>query len=214
VSSHHTNPGIVRGKASYMSPEQCLGDQVDLRTDVFALGIVLYELTTGRRCFQGNTDFERMLAVVRGDYVLPTTAVASYPNALEQVVRTALALDPAHRYPSAAAMIEALDRVSRGQGWSTGPTAISGLMRQLFGKVLEPWATRLEAAPAHGATSWDGPEMLPVPATVVITRPRRIARGTESDVYEKIEDKPDWQDEAPTRGRRSAPKLWCARLAA
>jgi serine/threonine-protein kinase len=86
ASIHTTQPGVVRGKASYMSPEQCLGDPVDLRTDVFALGVVLYELTTGRRCFQGNSDFERMLAVVRGDYVPPSVHVSDFPAALEQVV--------------------------------------------------------------------------------------------------------------------------------
>jgi serine/threonine protein kinase len=67
IASVHTSPGVVRGKASYMSPEQCLGDRVDHRSDVFALGVVLYELTTGARCFHGKSDFDRMLAVVRGD---------------------------------------------------------------------------------------------------------------------------------------------------
>src|SRR5205823_7662917 len=108
VSSHQTNPGIVRGKASYMSPEQCLGDAVDLRTDVFALGVVLYELTTGKRCFQGGSDFERMLAVVQGSYVPPSELVADFPADLEHVIATALANDPEARYASAAAMIDAL----------------------------------------------------------------------------------------------------------
>ena len=60
MSTVHTSPGVVRGKASYMSPEQCMGDKVDHLTDVFALGIVLYELTTGARCFHGKSDFERI----------------------------------------------------------------------------------------------------------------------------------------------------------
>ncbi len=141
VQTVHTLPGVVRGKASYMSPEQCLGDEVDHRTDVFALGIVLYEMTTGARCFAGKSDFERMLAVVRSDYHAPTAIVANYPPELEQVVRTALASDPAQRYPSAAAMIEALERVAHGRGWTLGSASIQRLMHKLFGHVTEPWMT-------------------------------------------------------------------------
>ena len=133
VSSHHTNPGIVRGKASYMSPEQALGDPLDLRTDVFALGVVLYELTTGRRCFQGNSDFERMLAVVRGDYVPPSVVVPDYPRALEAIIKTALANDASRRYCSAAAMIDALHRVALAEGWIVGATMIGDFMHELFG---------------------------------------------------------------------------------
>ncbi len=196
VSSHHTNPGIVRGKASYMSPEQCLGNPVDLRTDVFALGVVLYELTTGRRCFAGNTDFERMLAVVRGEYVLPSMFIPDYPPELEQVVCAALATDPALRYASAAQLIEALERVQTGRGWSTGTRPIARLMAQLFGEVPEPWAGAVTAP--HDTVIAPPP---PPERTVVITKPRRFARGTECEAAV-----PSEEDE-PTRGRRSAPRL-------
>jgi serine/threonine protein kinase len=124
-ASVHTLPGVVRGKASYMSPEQCLGDRVDHRSDVFALGVVLYELTTGVRCFHGKTDFERMLAVVRGDYVAPSDLIPSYPRELEQVIQTALATDPARRFASAQALREALERVAIARGWSAEPARSS-----------------------------------------------------------------------------------------
>lgn len=182
VSSHHTNPGIVRGKASYMSPEQCVGDDVDRRTDVFALGVVLYELTTGRRCFAGASDFDRMLAVVQGTYVPPCELFADFPVALDRVIRRALAADPSKRYASCAAMIEALERACELHGWDTSIGVVRQLMRALFG-VQEPAVeVEVKAEP-----------------TVVITRPRRFPRGTESDVGD---------DDAPTRGRRSLSRMW------
>jgi serine/threonine-protein kinase len=207
VSSHHTNPGIVRGKASYMSPEQCLGDPVDLRTDVFALGVVLYELTTGRRCFPGNSDFERMVSVVRGEYVPPCAVVPGYPRELQDIVCTALALDPADRYASAAQMIEALEQMCELLSWASGPRTIARYMSELFGDVLEPWTGPATAPQDTLAAGFDADVVeLPQPdPTIVITKPRRIARGTESDVTVQ----PVYED-CPTRGRRSVPRLWAA----
>ncbi len=196
VSSHVTNPGVVRGKASYMSPEQCLGDPVDLRTDVFALGVVLYELTTGKRCFAGQTDFERMLSVVRGEYVGPSVHCPDFPRGLELVIATALAPNPDQRYSSCAALVEALDRLARAEGWASGPQAIAALMRDLFGAVPAP----AELAPAEPTTEG-------VPPTVVITK-RRLARGTDAEHCV-----PETEDE-PTRGRRSVPRMLARRFCA
>ena len=215
ASLHHTNPGIVRGKASYMSPEQCLGDPVDLRTDVFALGIVLYELTTGRRCFSGNSDFERMLAVVQGEWVAPRDFIPDFPESLEQVIKTALELDPSQRYSSAAALIDALAAVATLEGWTVGAAATAELMKALYGEQTAQMTTDED-------TVITAP---PSPPTRIMTRPRRFPRGTESDVYDPevlVEDPAaadipaanDWQDEAPTRGRRSMPRMWSALYAA
>lgn len=171
MSSVHTMPGIVRGKASYMSPEQCMGEAVDHRTDVFALGVVLYELTTGARCFGGKTDFEKMLAVVRGDYVAPSDLVADYPLELEQIVRCALSPDANERFPSCAAMFDALDRVLTGRAWLGGVHSIQTVMQQLFGTVRTPWCddeevTSVDIEPAAS---------LPAsPPTRPITRSKRL----------------------------------------
>ena len=198
LSSVHTSPGIVRGKASYMSPEQCMGDKVDHRTDVFALGIVLYELTTGARCFAGKSDFERMLAVVQGDYIAPSDLVAEYPLELEQVVRTALAADPEQRYPSCAAMIDALERVMKGRNWLGGGDAIRLSMHELFGDVKAPYV------PTEEAPRTIENVILPISAlpTAKITRPRRLARGTLLDMFDPKHWAAD-DDDALTRGRRS-----------
>jgi eukaryotic-like serine/threonine-protein kinase len=180
IASVHTSPGVVRGKASYMSPEQCLGNKVDHRSDVFALGVVLYELTTGARCFHGRTDFDRMLAVVRGDYLAPSDLVACYPRELEQVIHTALAAAPAQRFASAAAMIEALEQVAVAQGWVGGAGAIQRLMHGLFGEVREPWTSQADDAPVTEPHSF-----VSLPSIAEPTRPaRRLARGTQSDCFE------------------------------
>jgi serine/threonine-protein kinase len=193
IASVHTLPGVVRGKASYMSPEQCLGDKVDHRADVFALGVVLYELTTGARCFHGKTDFDRMLAVVRGDYIAPSDLMASYPAGLEAVIRTALAPSPERRFQSAAALVEALERVAAAHGWTGGPGAIQRLMHGLFGDVAEPWASHPDDAPVTEPHS-----LVSLPSLAEPTRPERpLAQGADLDGRDGFEDDLDVR----TRGR-------------
>jgi serine/threonine-protein kinase len=208
VSEHHTNPGVVRGKASYMSPEQALGEEVDLRTDVFALGVVLYELTTGRRCFSGTSDFERMLAVVRGEYVLPTAIVPDYPVALEAVLKTALATDKTKRYASCGKLLEALQGLAEHEGWSLEAAPIAEIMLELYGEAPDPFAamTTVEVSDSSIVDEIEGDYAIPMQPnpTVIITRPRRLAAGTDSDV----------SDDVPTRGRRSLPAMFAPRFAA
>ncbi|HEU4727400.1 MAG TPA: serine/threonine-protein kinase, partial [Kofleriaceae bacterium] len=177
IASVHTLPGLVRGKSGYMSPEQCQGDPVDARSDVFALGVVLYELTTGARCFRGRTDFDRMIATVRGDHVAPGELVPGYPPELAEVIHTALASDRDARFASAAEFARALEGVALSRGWALGAGAIQRTMRDLFGEVPEPWTVCAEDAPATEPHA-----MVSLGAISELTRPaRRLARGTRCD---------------------------------
>ncbi|MCW5804811.1 MAG: protein kinase [Deltaproteobacteria bacterium] len=132
--------GTIKGKYGYMSPEQCKGKPIDRRSDIFALGIVLYELTTLRRAFKGNDDFETMKRIVGGDVVPPSAAVAGYPRELEAIILTALANDPASRFQTAAELNEALDGFTIRAKLTGSSTAMGRFMTQLFGTKPEPWA--------------------------------------------------------------------------
>ncbi len=131
--------GTIKGKYGYMSPEQCKGKPIDRRSDIFALGIVLYELTTLRRAFKGNDDFETMKRIVAGDMVLPTVAVPGYPRELEAIVLTAMANDPNARFQTGQELIEALDAFAVRAKLTGSNTAMGRFMTQLFGTKREPW---------------------------------------------------------------------------
>jgi len=133
--------GTIKGKYGYMSPEQCKGKPIDRRSDIFALGIVLYELTTLRRAFKGNDDFETMKRIVSGDVVLPSVAVPGYPRELEAIVLTAMANDPNARFQSGQELIEALDAFAVRAKLTGSNTAMGRFMTQLFGAKKEPWVT-------------------------------------------------------------------------
>ncbi len=131
--------GTIKGKYGYMSPEQCKGKPIDRRSDIFALGICLYELTTLRRAFKGNDDFETMKRIVSGDVILPSVAVPGYPRELEAIVLTAMASDPAARFQTAQELIEALDAFAVRAKLTGSNTAMGRFMTQLFGSKKEPW---------------------------------------------------------------------------
>lgn len=96
-----TDPGVVKGKFAYLSPEAAVGEEVDLRADVFGLGVVLWEALAGRRLFQGKTDLET-LQNVRACEVPPSHSVRhDIPASLDRILRRALAKNRADRYSSA-----------------------------------------------------------------------------------------------------------------
>jgi len=106
-----TRTGQIKGKFGYMSPEQVAGGVVDARSDVFAVGINLYELTLGRRLFRGESEVETLNDIENARVPPPSTISPDYPPALERVVMKALARSPDARYASARALHAALEEV-------------------------------------------------------------------------------------------------------
>src|SRR3954469_2495240 len=106
--SEATRAGQLKGKFGYMSPEQARGRPVDRRSDLFALGIVLFELTTSRRLFRGETDIETLKLVISSRVPRPTGIDPKYPPGLERIVLKALDRRPEARYQSALELAEDL----------------------------------------------------------------------------------------------------------
>ena len=103
-----TDPGVVKGKFSYLSPEAASGLDVDHRADVFAVGIILWELFTGKRLFYGDTDYQTVELVRQARVPSLTAHNPEIEPELDQVVRKALARDPDERYQNAADLGDAL----------------------------------------------------------------------------------------------------------
>lgn len=109
-SSSGTQVGVLKGKFRYMSPEQAMGKNVDTRTDIFAVGVVLYEMITMTRLFKG--DDMAVLEQVRRCKIVPPSQVknSKVPEELERIMMKLLARDPSHRYQSAKAAVKDLSR--------------------------------------------------------------------------------------------------------
>ena len=106
-----TNPGIVMGTPRYMSPEQARGLDVDLRTDIFSLGTVIYEMVTGKAPFEGETTSDVIAALIKDEPESMRSTIAELPLEFEQVVSKALAKDRGLRYQTISEFSSALQRV-------------------------------------------------------------------------------------------------------
>jgi serine/threonine-protein kinase len=116
TQTSQTEAGIVKGKFSYMSPEQCLGKPLDARSDIFALGACLYEALAAKPAFRRGTDLDTMRAIVHEPSPSVALARTDVPPRLDAIVRKALAKDPAQRYQTAGEMYVALERFLAEQG--------------------------------------------------------------------------------------------------
>jgi serine/threonine protein kinase len=142
-----THSGL-KGKITYMSPEQCRGNvALDRRSDLFSVGTILYELTTGSPPFTGETEYGVLNQIVTADVPPPTKLVPSYPAALETIVLKALARDVDQRYATALELQTALEDFAHEQRLRVSPLVLARLMGTLFPQRLEEW----DHARAQGA---------------------------------------------------------------
>lgn len=122
----------LMGKGPYMAPEQWRGEEVGRRSDIFALGTVLYELTVGRRLFRRTTSLKTKKAILSGEIPRPSRVKPGYPKDLEEVVLKALANDPEDRYADAREMRRALEMVQNRLGGALHPDDVSMWLTEVF----------------------------------------------------------------------------------
>jgi eukaryotic-like serine/threonine-protein kinase len=123
-----SQPGIIKGKFSYLSPEAALGEAVDQRTDIFATGIILWEMITGTRLFLGETDLGTVRQVQAARVPPLSQYVRDVPAALEHIMGQALARDPRARYQSARDFGRDLNRILFQMGRPVDSFDIGGLV--------------------------------------------------------------------------------------
>lgn len=141
-----TEAGEIKGKLSYLAPEQLRGKALDRRVDVFALGCVLYLATTGRRAFTGD-DAGRIIArIMHGDYPAPHCVVPDYPDELGAIVARAMATDPNDRYRTAAEMQADLEQYLAKQGAVFGREQLATLLARYCGPAIEQRRGDIRAA--------------------------------------------------------------------
>ncbi|MCA9666223.1 MAG: protein kinase [Myxococcales bacterium] len=140
-----TQPGLIKGKVRYLSPEQVLGNQVDHRCDIFTLGTSLWEATIGRHLFEGKRDIQIYEQISKGQVRLPSSMRPDYPKQLEHVLMKALARDPDHRYPTARAMQADLEQFAVDLGVPLSDIALSRYMHELFADEMTAWQRAQQA---------------------------------------------------------------------
>jgi serine/threonine-protein kinase len=140
--NHETRSGKLKGKVPYMSPEQARGEKLDARSDVFATGVMLFELTTGKRLFKGQSEYETLKLICDREYPKPSLVRPGYPPELEQIVMKALAKDRNERFQSAREMQGALEEFVRRERIAVSTIALNHFMQSLFEDKL---ATQKEA---------------------------------------------------------------------
>jgi serine/threonine-protein kinase len=136
-----TRAGELRGKIAYMAPEQIAGGAIDRRADIFAMGCVLYEATTGQQPFRGENEAQVMRAVLDGTHVRPDQLVPGYAPELAGIVERALEPAPEGRFQTAEALRVALEEWLARSGCVLAGKQIGDVVRERIGpKLARRWS--------------------------------------------------------------------------
>ncbi len=133
----HTRAGTLKGKLAYMSPEQVHGEAIDRRTDVFALGVVLWELTTGQRLFRMESDLDTLAKVQECNVPRPSTLIRGYPVDLEKIVMKALSKNRGERFRTARELSRALQSLLMRRGLFIASDEVEAYTQSIFNDRIQ-----------------------------------------------------------------------------
>ncbi len=150
-----TQEGKILGTPGYMSPEQATGrSDVDVRTDVFAIGVILYEMITGKRPFRGTTSMETLIATSRDDHERASKIVPEMPLWIDQVIDRCLEKNPADRYSSAKELLAALEAPRADEARSSRKkTSVYAALIAVALSAVVAWRLLPAASPSPPQTS-------------------------------------------------------------
>ncbi|NMO17272.1 serine/threonine protein kinase [Pyxidicoccus fallax] len=161
-----TRTGEIKGKLSYMSPEQCLGKPLDCRSDIFSLGAVLYEWLTGFKLFTGESEVAVMRSITEGKIYAPSYFREDLPERLEVILMKALERDRDRRYQTAAQMQKDLDAFLDAYDFTPTPLHLSNFLKQLFEEELQAEQRRMAVRAQSAPTSEEALELAEVVAAL------------------------------------------------
>jgi hypothetical protein len=184
--AERTEAGVIKGKVRYMSPEQAAGDDIDRRVDIYALGVVLWEMLTMRRYIDGKSEIELLRKVRSPDRVPPSVKADGIPSGVDEAVMSALAVKQKDRPPTAEHFAQLLSGAVPDAG--IGPAHVAELIRVFVGQEIEEAARALPAAVGdpiakrvRGATPLPGESVPSDERSRVETLTRRVPKGTLED---------------------------------
>ena len=141
-----TKTGVLKGKLQFMSPEQVMGEDVDARTDQFAMGVVLWELLTGQRLFQGDNEIQILRAVSTQPIARPSAMTPGIPPELESVVMRMLDRDKTKRYASCAEAADELGAWLSSGSRRVGEADVAVFIKEVVGDVVDEATKNLTAS--------------------------------------------------------------------
>lgn len=192
TQSTATQVGMIKGKVAYMSPEQAAGKPVDYRSDIFSLGILLYELVTGFKLFKGEDTLQILARVREADFDSPELVVGGLPSKLYAILNRALAKDVGARYQSCAEMLADIEEGLYEQGLRPSARGLAQYMRGLFDKeITEEEVLMRDAAGASTPSVAARPEAAPAPVSPKQAAPPPAApAAAPREGKEKAREKP------------------------